>query len=163
MEQAANTTAPVAPEERIISLDVLRGFAVLGILIMNIQSFSMIMSAYVNPTAYGDLSGLNRLVWTLSHIVADHKFMTIFSILYGAGIVLLTRRAEERGENPGGLHYRRTIWLIIFGLIHAYVFWYGDILFKYGVCALFAFFFRNLQPRRLLIAVSYTHLRAHET
>jgi uncharacterized protein len=151
MEQVVRQAVPVAPEERIVSLDVLRGFAVLGILIMNIQSFSMIMSAYVNPTAYGDLTGLNRLVWSLSHIFADHKFMTIFSILYGAGIVLLTRRAEARGERPGSLHYRRTIWLIVFGLLHAYLLWYGDILFKYGICALFAYLFRNLQPRRLLI------------
>lgn len=151
MEQAATPTTPVAPGERIVSLDVLRGFAVLGILVMNIQSFSMIMAAYINPTAYGDLSGLNGLVWTLSHIFADHKFMTIFSLLYGAGIVLLTRRAETRGEEPAGLHYRRTVWLIIFGLLHAYLLWYGDILFKYGVCALLAYLFRNMTPRRLLI------------
>jgi uncharacterized protein len=130
---------------------VLRGFAVLGILIMNIQSFSMIQAAYINPTAYGDLSGLNRLVSILSHIFADHKFMTIFSLLYGAGILMLTRRAEARGLRPAGLHYRRTIWLIVFGLLHAYLLWYGDILFKYGICALIAYPFRKLSPRRLLI------------
>ncbi len=53
---------PVQVSERILSLDVLRGFAILGILIMNIQSFSMIGGAYLNPTAYGDLTGVNRLV-----------------------------------------------------------------------------------------------------
>lgn len=85
---------PTAPSERIVSLDVLRGIAILGILIMNIQSFSMIGSAYTNPMAYGDLTGLNKLVWILSHILADQKFLTIFSILFGAGIVMMSGRAK---------------------------------------------------------------------
>jgi uncharacterized protein len=76
--------------------------------------------------------------------------MTIFSLLYGGGILMLTQRAEARGVRPAGLHYRRTVWLIIFGLLHAYLLWYGDILFKYGVCALIAYPFRKLPPRRLL-------------
>ena len=152
MPQAADRAQPISPQERIISLDVLRGFAVLGILVMNIQSFSMIQAAYINPTAYGDLSGINRLVSILSYIFADHKFMTIFSLLYGAGILMLTQRAEARGVRPAGLHYRRTIWLIIFGLLHAYLLWYGDILFKYGACALIAYPFRGLRPGRLLLA-----------
>lgn len=62
---------PTAPSERIVSLDVLRGVAALGILIMNIQSFSMIGSAYTNPAAYGDLNGMNKLVRILSHLFAD--------------------------------------------------------------------------------------------
>jgi len=80
--------SPIAADERIVSLDVLRGVAILGILLMNIQSFSMVGAAYFNPTAYGDLTGLNRFVWTLSHMVADTKFISIFSMLFGAGIVL---------------------------------------------------------------------------
>jgi len=62
-------TTPIPPSERILSLDVLRGFAILGILIMNIQSFSMIEVAYINPTAFGDLSGLNKWVWILTRII----------------------------------------------------------------------------------------------
>ena len=92
---------PVAAAERIDSLDVLRGFAVLGILVMNIQSFSMPGAAYMNPTAYGDLTGANLWVWILSHLFADQKFMTIFSALFGAGIVLMWQRAEARGRNIG--------------------------------------------------------------
>jgi len=144
--------APVAPSERIVSLDVLRGFAVLGILIMNIQSFSMIEAAYLNPTAYGDLTGLNRLVWTLSHVFADEKFMSIFSMLFGAGILMIARRAEEKGIDASRLHYGRSLWLIVFGLLHAYLLWYGDILFTYGICALIVFRFRNARPKRLLTA-----------
>jgi len=79
---------PVTRAERVRSLDVLRGFAVLGILIMNVQSFSMIGAAYLNPHAYGDMSGANGLVWLVSHVVANSKFMTIFSMLFGAGVVL---------------------------------------------------------------------------
>lgn len=143
---------PVGVGERIASIDVLRGFALLGILVMNIQSFSMIEAAYLNPTAYGDLSGLNRWVWTLSHIVANEKFISIFSMLFGAGIVLMTGRADAGGIRPGGLHTRRSIWLIVMGLLHAYLLWYGDILFTYGVCALIVFSRRKLPPRKLIIA-----------
>lgn len=142
---------PVAPSERIIALDVLRGFAMLGILIMNIQSFSMIEAAYFNPTAYGDLTGLNKAVWIGSHVFADQKFMTIFAILYGAGIILITRGAESKGRKSAGLHYRRTFWLLVIGLMHAYLLWYGDILVAYALCALTAFLFRKLSPLKLLI------------
>ena len=141
---------PVQPKERIIALDFLRGFALLGILLMNIQSFAMPFSAYFNPTAYGDLTGANLGVWAFSHIFADSKFMTIFSILYGAGIILITQKIDERGGRPAGLHYRRTFWLLVIGLAHAYLLWYGDILVTYGLIALIAFFFRKLSPRWLI-------------
>ncbi len=142
---------PVGSSARIQSLDFLRGFAILGILIMNIQSFSMPGAAYLNPMAYGDMTGLNKLVWILSHIFADQKFMTIFSVLYGAGIVLVTQKAEDRTGRSAGLHYRRTFWLLIIGLIHAHLIWYGDILVAYAVCALLAYFLRKSRPWTLLI------------
>ena len=74
-------SGPVAGGERIVSLDVLRGFAVLGILAMNIQSFSMIGAAYFTPVAYGDLDGLNHWVWRLSSLVADMKFVIVRDIV----------------------------------------------------------------------------------
>jgi uncharacterized protein len=143
--------SPVTPAERIKSLDVLRGIAVLGILVMNIQSFSMIEAAYLNPTAYGDLTGINRWVWTLSHIFTDQKFMTIFSILFGAGILLFTERIEARQHSSRSLHYRRMLWLLIIGVLHGYIFWHGDILYSYAVCAMIAYMFRKLKPTRLLV------------
>jgi len=142
---------PTAPSERIIALDALRGFAVLGILIMNVQSYSMIEAAYINPTAYGDLTGINRWVSVLSHLLADGKFMAIFSILFGAGVVLMTGKVEAKGRSAVGLHYRRTLWLIVIGMIHAYLLWYGDILTAYGVCALLVFLFRKVSPKWLLV------------
>lgn len=144
-------TAPTAPSERIIPIDALRGFAVLGILIMNIQSYSMIEAAYLNPTAYGDLTGINKWVWMLSHLFADEKFMGIFSILFGAGILLFTGRVEARGKKSAALHYRRTLFLILIGLAHAYLLWYGDILVAYGLCALSLFLFRKVSPKWLLL------------
>lgn len=103
---------PVSRTERIVALDVLRGFAVLGILIMNIQSFAMVDPAYFNPTAWGDLTGVNLAVWLASHLFADLKFITIFSMLFGAGIVLACRRVEAAGGRPARVHYRRTFWLL---------------------------------------------------
>ena len=135
---------------RIISLDILRGLAVLGILIMNIQSFSMPSAAYINPTAYGDLTGLNKLVWIFSHILAGQKFMSIFSMLFGAGVVIFSENAISKGKNCALLHYRRMGWLLVFGLIHGYLLWYGDILFTYGLCGMLVFLFRNISPRKLV-------------
>jgi len=148
---AATPAAPVAEGQRIVSLDVLRGFAILGILLMNIQSFSMIEAAYLNPTAYGDLTGLNRLVWTLSHLFADLKFISIFSMLFGAGIVLFAQRIREKGLAPAGLHYRRTLWLLVIGLAHGFLLWYGDILASYALVALIAYLFWRVRPVPLLI------------
>jgi uncharacterized protein len=147
----STSVQPTLAKDRIQSLDILRGIAILGILIMNIQSLAMPGATYLNPTAYGDLEGINYWVWILSHVFADMKFMAIFSILFGAGVVLVTQKAEDRVGKSAGLHYKRTFWLLIIGLIHAYVIWYGDILVAYALCALLVFFFRKLSPRKLLI------------
>ena len=89
-----SSLSPTKLNERIQSLDIIRGIAILGILIMNIQSFSMPGSAYSNPMAFGDLNGINKWVWIISHVFADMKFMNIFSILFGAGIILVTSKSE---------------------------------------------------------------------
>ena len=146
-ESAQPVTAPVRPTERIVAIDILRGFALLGILIMNIQGFAMPAAAYANPTVYGDLTGANRWVWTLSHIFADQKFMTIFSLLFGAGIVLMSEKLDARGQRAWGLHYRRTFWLLVFGLGHAYLLWSGDILVAYALCGFWVYWLRRLRPR----------------
>ncbi|MXW65248.1 MAG: DUF418 domain-containing protein [Bacteroidetes bacterium SB0662_bin_6] len=146
-----STYTPVAPGERIQSLDVLRGFALLGILIMNVQSFSMPTAAYVNPTAWGDLTGINLMVWLASHVLADQKFMTLFSILFGAGVCLFADRAEARSGRSASVHYRRMFWLLVFGLLHVYFLWTGDILVPYAICGCGIYLFRNRSPRRLLV------------
>ena len=139
---------PVVETARIDAIDVLRGFALLGILVMNVQSFAMPQAAYFNPTAYGDLEGANLYVWLAGRMLADQKFMTIFSMLFGAGIVLMAGRAEARG-GAGRVHYRRMGWLLIIGLLHAHLLWFGDILFTYAVCGMVVYPLRHLSPGRL--------------
>lgn len=141
-----STISPVSKTDRIVSIDLLRGLAVLGILIMNIQHFSMPTAAYINPTAYGDLTGLNRWVWIASHILASGKFMSIFSILFGAGVLIFTQRTELKGLNSAELHYKRMRWLLLFGLIHGYLLWTGDILVTYSLCGMLIFLFRYKRP-----------------
>lgn len=137
-------------KERIVSLDVLRGFALLGILLMNIQAFAMPAAAYINPYAYGDMEGGNLVVWLMSHVLADQKFMALFSMLFGAGVLVFCSGLENKGIKPAYTHYRRTFWLLVFGLIHGYLFWYADILVTYALCALILFFFRRLSAPILL-------------
>ena len=140
--------SPIAAD-RITSLDVLRGLALLGILLMNIQSFSQ--PGYDSPLAFGDFNGANFAVWMFSHTFASLKFLSIFSMLFGAGVYLFCSRVEARGQASVWLHYRRMSVLIMFGLLHAYFLWFGDILVHYGVCGMLVYPFRNLSPRRLLV------------
>lgn len=142
----------VLPAARILSLDVLRGVAVLGILVMNIQSFSMIEWAYFNPTAYGDLTGINYWIWYLSRLFFDSKFMAIFSMMFGASMLLIIERAREKGHRPFVIHARRNLALLLIGAAHAYLLWSGDILFPYAVCSFFVFLFRHRRPRTQLVA-----------
>ena len=141
---------PSAPTERIESLDVLRGFAVLGILVMNISSYSMPAAAYFNPTAWGSLDGLDGWVWRVAHLLADSKFLAIFSMLFGAGIVLMWQRAEARSQGSAGIHYRRMFWLIVIGLLHAHLLWYQDVLYFYGMAGLLVYLFRKSSPAMLI-------------
>ncbi len=146
-----NPIQPVADSQRIVSLDVLRGFALLGILIVNLGAFSMPAAAYFDPTAWGDLSGINWWVWAGIHVLADLKFMALFSMLFGAGVVLFSQRCEASGRSAAALHYRRMFWLLVFGLMHAYLLWYGDILVWYAICGSVVFLFRKFSPTLLII------------
>lgn len=142
---------PVEKTNRIQSIDLLRGIAILGILIMNIQSLAMPSAAYNNPLAFGDLTGLNKMTWILSHLFADQKFMSIFSILFGAGIILITEKKELLTGSSLKLHYTRNLILLLIGLLHAHLIWYGDILVAYALCSFLVYPFRKLSPKKLLI------------
>lgn len=145
-----NRAEPVAAPDRIVSIDVLRGVALLGILLMNIQSFAMPGDAYLNPTAYGDLTGANRWVWIVVHLLADQKFIGIFSMLFGAGILLIAERVGP--DRATRIHYRRMAVLLVFGLIHAHALWSGDILYTYAICGMFVYLARRLTPKWLIVA-----------
>ena len=148
------SVTPVGAPERIPSIDVLRGFALLGILLMNIVSFALPDAAYWDPTAAGGAAGVDLAAWLLSAVLFEGKMRSIFSMLFGAGVVLLTSRVEERGleAQAADIYYRRALWLIAFGLAHAYFLWGGDILYGYGVAALVLYPFRRQSPRFLVLA-----------
>lgn len=144
------TPQPIRADQRIISLDILRGFALLGILIMNVISYSMVSAHYLNPLAEGPLVGADKWAFVFSQLFANQKFMSLFSILFGAGVVLMTSRMEAKGSNPARRHYLRNFWLLLFGLAHAYLIWSGDILVPYALCSLWVFGFRkNLRKHSL--------------
>ncbi len=142
---------PVTAPERNQAVDVLRGFAVLGILGMNIYAFSMPFSAYFNPLLYGGTDTRNLGTWIFTHLFFDQKFYTIFSMLFGAGVILMATRAEEKGLKFGKVYYRRLLWLIMIGLLHSYLIWSGDILYTYGVCGLLLYPLRRLSAKTLII------------
>ncbi len=144
-------TAPVEESARLVPLDVLRGVAVLGILYMNIQSYSMAEPAYGNPQAYGDLHGANFAVWLTGHLFFRGKFIAIFSMLFGAGIVLLWDRLRASHRPARRIHFMRNFVLLIFGLLHGYLLWYGDILYHYALTGMLIFAFRRLPARWLAV------------
>lgn len=151
MTQHAAIAGPVTRADRIDSLDVLRGVAVLGILVMNIIGFSQIGNAYMVPDLVeGGVDGANGTIYFLQRLFADQKFMSLFSMMFGAGVLLSTRRAEEAGR-AAAYHYARTGSLLVLGMIHAYFIWYGDILVLYALCGAVVFFFRKLQPNMLIV------------
>lgn len=136
---------------RIRSLDVLRGVAVFGMLAVNIQQFAFPGLARWNPTAYGDLRGVNWWVWLATFVLADGKFISIFGMLFGASIVMLPGRAGDRAIPAWRVHVLRMGSLLVLGLLHAYLLWYGDILVALALCGAVVFFARRLSPRWLLV------------
>ena len=142
---------PVTGAERFVSLDMLRGVAVLGILVMNIYAFAMPMAAYSDPFKMGGTELHNLGTWFFSHFLFDQKFMAIFSMMFGAGAVIMADRAERRGARPARNYYRRQFWLLVIGALHAYFLWVGDILFGYAALGMIAYLFRRRSPATLFI------------
>jgi len=142
--------APVAPSERLDALDLLRGIAVLGILLMNVVGFALPMGAYEVPAVAGGAEGLDLVTWWVSQVFVQQKFLNMFAMLFGAGVALMYDRAAARGTGFGGLHTRRMGILLLIGAAHGYLLWWGDVLWSYGFVGLFLFFFRRRSPRTLL-------------
>jgi len=200
---------PVAENERHTSLDLLRGFALLGILLMNMLSFSWPDGAYGNathlyyaPDSIGEIpkpdkekeakteesaeeddelaqekaaaaaeakkkepkpiyaggeirvaavsSDYDRAEWVLARLLAENKMRTLFSMLFGAGVLLMADHARGKKISPAWLHYRRMFWMLLIGAAHAYFIWIGDILFGYACIGLAIFPMRWLSIRWLL-------------
>lgn len=147
---AQSLPRPTQGKNRIAALDVLRGFAFLGIFVMNVQGMAMVRDAYFMPSAHMDLTGINWAIWVAGHMFADMKFMALFSMLFGAEIIVMADERAAKGLPTTKFRYTRNAWLLVFGLIHAYFIWAGDILVTYALCAFVVFWFRNLSAVKLL-------------
>jgi uncharacterized protein len=136
--------------DRFVTLDAMRGFAVMGILAMNIIGFAMPEWAYITPAAYGGDSVADRVSWLLSFVLVDGKMRGLFSLLFGASMMLVIDGASAKGESPAQVHFRRMVWLMLFGLAHYFLIWFGDILFLYAIVGMIAFRFRDWSSDRLV-------------
>ncbi|WP_114954155.1 DUF418 domain-containing protein [Sphingosinicella terrae] len=143
-------TAATEPAPRIASLDIVRGVAVMGILAMNIVAFAMPFQAYMDPTAYGLEGAADFWSWVFSFVFVDGRMRGLFSFLFGASTLLVIERAEAAGVSPAAAHYRRMLWLLLFGLAHFYFIWFGDILAGYALVGLVLYLFRDQSVRGLV-------------
>ena len=143
-------TATTAAPPRIATLDIVRGIAVMGILAMNIVAFAMPPQAYINPLAYGTESAADLASWAFSFVFIDGKMRGLFSFLFGASMMLVIQLAAKSGDSPKRVTFSRQLWLLLFGMIHYYFIWFGDILIGYALIGMLAWFFRNKEPRALI-------------
>lgn len=142
---------PVDPTQRAFELDVIRGFALIGILLANMPFFA-------TPVSYLIMTDI-QLFNKNHHIISEYlitfftagKFFTMFSFLFGMGFVLFFKKAEERVEKPKRLFARRMMILLVIGVFHGFVIWYGDILVTYAFTGFILMLFYTKKPRTILI------------
>lgn len=144
---------PVSTADRIKSIDAIRGFALLGILMMNIPGFGINWDFWYGVIT-GPRAGKDYYTFAIVFTLFEGTMRGLFSMLFGAGMILFM---QNKKEIPGGTpvavyYYRRLLWLVFFGLINAFVIlWQGDILFFYGLCGMILFAFRKLNPKWLVV------------
>ncbi len=144
---------PVNTSERIQTIDFIRGFALLGILLMNIPGFGIDGSAF-NKIISGSHKSADFITLGVITTFFDGTMRGLFSMLFGAGMILFTLNKKENtsGVTVAEYYYRRLLWLVLFGVFNAYILlWFGDILFYYGLCGMLLYPFRNTKPKWLLI------------
>ncbi|HEU4820254.1 MAG TPA: DUF418 domain-containing protein [Qipengyuania sp.] len=153
-----STPVPLGPSgDRIASLDFIRGVAVLGILAANIVAFGQPMTAYMYPGAFITAHGVaENWMWVAQFVLIDGKMRGLFTLLFGAGVYLFLERASARGGGKG-LQARRLAWLGLFGALHFFLLWRGDILLIYAISGLFLLPFLHLSAKRqvLLALLAY--------
>lgn len=144
---------PTVESNRIESLDVFRGFALLGILLLNIIGFGLLSPSYSNPAFDLVSSGsASLIVWGGIELFAEGAMRCLFSILFGAGILLFTTGDNARS---GWTHYRRTFWLLLIGLFDAFILlWNGDILVTYALAGALLYLVRHQSVRALITFAS---------
>jgi len=144
---------PMQPLERIPSLDFLRGVAILGILFVNTESF-----AYYDPWSSWEFGFENQLdhharFWV--YFLTQGKFYSMFTLLFGAGFVIFMERLEKNktGSKSIDIYARRLLWLFVFGVLHAYFIWDGDVLYHYSICGLLLIPFRSFKNHNLILVI----------
>lgn len=136
--------------DRHLSLDAMRGFGVMGILLLNIIGFSMPGAAYVNPAAWGGTAPFNIGVWASNFVLFDGKMRGLFSVLFGASMLLVIQRADASGQNGRSVHLNRMAWLFVIGAAHYIILWWGDILVPYAISGTLALYFVQKDIRQLV-------------
>ena len=152
MTATVDQPEPVAASgNRIASLDFIRGIAVMGILVANIVSFGQPFQAYMYPAAFTTPHGAAEdWMWVAQFVLIDGKMRGLFSLLFGAGLYLFMEKAWAKGASRW-LQVRRLLWLGLFGLVHFFLIWRGDILFLYAIAGLAALLFIRLSAKRQML------------
>ena len=153
MESQNTPLSPVVTEERITALDVMRGIVLCGILLMNINGFGL-AHAYADPTIAGGYDGWNLYTWIATNMFFEGTMRGLFSLLFGVGMYILLDRMDKRhaGIKGADIYFRRLMWLLLFGVLHAYLLiWSGEILFNYALMGFLVYSFRRLAPKTLVI------------
>jgi uncharacterized protein len=144
------TVAPLQQAERIQIVDILRGFALFGILLVNMAIFSQPFQAILFP-ADPEMPWYDWAATWLIHFLGEGKFYALFSLLFGLGMILLMERIEARGRKFAPFYARRLLALLLIGFVHAFLIWPGDILIFYALLGFPLLLFRKAKPRTLLI------------
>lgn len=139
------------PQGRIATLDVIRGAAVMGILLANIVAFGLPEAAYFSPLAWGGHEGADRLAWFLNFVFVEGRMRGLFSFLFGASMLLVIDRADAAGGSGAAVHLRRMVWLFVIGCLHLYLLWWGDILAHYALVGVVALLFHRAGTRALVL------------
>jgi uncharacterized protein len=149
--QVSESATPTTAKERIVWLDILRGFALLGILMINIVGFAW-------PLSYAEMlrqdlpgNALDDGVLQIVSWLVQGKFYTLFSLLFGIGCMIFMMNAEKKGKSPRKLFFRRVLILLIIGIFHALLLWWGDILVMYAISGMLLLLFYRCKPRTMLI------------
>ncbi|MGE7606696.1 DUF418 domain-containing protein [Peribacillus frigoritolerans] len=147
---------PLQESKRIVSIDILRGLAILGIFLVN-------MPSYHSPLLYIDgaerwAGGWDGILYRFSDIVAQASFYPLFAFLFGFGAIILAVRSEEKGISFPLLYMKRLSFLLILGCIHAFFIWHGDILINYAVFGFALLFFYKMKGRNLILLGSVCYV-----
>ena len=140
---------------RITNLDFIRGFALLGILVINIIAFGLPLTATTNPSTFGIENTLDWMVLIISSVFFEFKMMGLFSMLFGVGIMIFLENAQEKTTKPKTLAIWRNFILLCFGLIHMSI-WIGDVLAPYAICAFLLIIFPDVKkPILIFLAIVF--------